>query len=511
MMKNYFYILLLVRFSASAQYFTEDGYYQIRKLDTDNFDNFYFNEYEFNPVENAKTLAEIEKLSKQNNYPNIRYSISKGTNNTAQVSVYVNNKLFSSANYKNGLLDGKKTIFHGNGNPFHEIDYVNGKANGVYKMYNERNKLGFETHFKNNLKEGKRIMYPDKRKLESIEGTYKNNVLVGDLKITEEYSSYYGQEKYYYLFPNDLKNGKVKRYAKDRLIEEYDLVAGELHGNAIIYNLGNDKLHAKIPYTLGLKNGIAEHYDRNGELLTKCEFKFGKKIGKHEKYSPGNQLDDVDFYDENGNKTGTWIKYYYGKKNIETTYNTDGSIVKRNYDNNENLISISNFNSKNLQEGISQNFKNGILDSEFFYSNDVQKWAKMYYENGAIFLNRTPKGKYSEIEYFDKNGKSVHVNKVDNLGKPIGVHKNIQINKGDLVVVEETHYDKNGNRTKWIYFSTPTHRTEYLYRNEVYHGKSTGYNVNNDIISETYYYETNGQSKIVSKEEFEKLTKSEKK
>ena len=128
---------------------------------------------------------------------------------------YVNNKLFSSANYKNGLLDGKKTIFHGNGNPFHEIDYVNGKANGVYKMYNERNKLGFETHFKNNLKEGKRIMYPDKRKLESIEGTYKNNVLVGDLKITEEYSSYYGQEKYYYLFPNDLKNGKVKRYAKD--------------------------------------------------------------------------------------------------------------------------------------------------------------------------------------------------------------------------------------------------------------------------------------------------------
>lgn len=83
MMKNYFYILLLVCFSASAQYFTEDGYYQIRKLDTDNFDNFYFNEYEFNPVENAKTLAEIEKLSKQNNYPNIRYSISKGTNNTA--------------------------------------------------------------------------------------------------------------------------------------------------------------------------------------------------------------------------------------------------------------------------------------------------------------------------------------------------------------------------------------------------------------------------------------------
>lgn len=49
-----------------------------------------------------------------------------------------------------------------------------------------KKQTGFETHFKNNLKEGKRIMYPDKRKLESIEGTYKNNVLVGDLKITEK-------------------------------------------------------------------------------------------------------------------------------------------------------------------------------------------------------------------------------------------------------------------------------------------------------------------------------------
>lgn len=112
-----------------------------------------------------------------------------------------------------------------------------------------------------------------------------------------------------------------------------------------------------------------------------------KKIGKHEKYSLGNQLDDVEFYDENGNKTGTWIKYYYGKKNMETTYNTDGSIVKRNYDDKGNLITISNYNSKNVQNGITQNFKNGSLESEFFYIENVQKWAKMYYENLSNFSN----------------------------------------------------------------------------------------------------------------------------
>jgi antitoxin component YwqK of YwqJK toxin-antitoxin module len=130
-----------VAFNASSQYFSEDGFYQIRKLDTDNFDNFYFNEYEFNPVENAKTLLEIQKIAKDNKIPTVRYTISNESKDVTSVAVFVNNNIFSQAYYKNGLLNGKKTIFHGNGNPFHEIDFVNGKANGVYKMYNERNEF----------------------------------------------------------------------------------------------------------------------------------------------------------------------------------------------------------------------------------------------------------------------------------------------------------------------------------------------------------------------------------
>ena len=505
-MKNYLYILLLFCSVSSAQYFvsSDTGYYEIRALETKNFDNFYFSEYEFNPAENAKTLAEIEKIAKENQFPFIRYDISKGTNKTAQVTVYVNNILFSFSKFSNGLLEGKKIIYHGNGNPFYEMEYAKGKANGRAKIYDEKNQLAFETHYTNNLKEGKRIFYSNKRNLISIEAIYKNDKVSGDLIITKEYGDVYH-------YPNDLKNGKVKRFYQNKLVEEYSLVAGELHGIAIIYNIGNDKMYAKIPYTFGLKNGIAEYYGRNGELVTKCEYKFGKKIGKHEKFSLDNKLENIEFYDEKGNKTGTWTKYYYGKKNMETTYNSDGSFVRRTYDNQENLITISNYNAKNLQHGISQHFKNGVLESEFFYKNNIQNEAKIYYENGTIFINRISKGNYAEIEYFDTNGNSIHVNKLGDNGKPIGVHKNIQRNNGDLVVIEETHYDNDGNRIKWIYFATPTQRTEYFFRNEVYHGKITGYNAKNEIISETFYYESNGQSKIVSKEEFEKLMKNEKK
>lgn len=502
-MKNYLYILLFFCSISSAQYYSEGGYFDIRLLETKNFENFYFSEYEFNPAENAKTLAEIEKTAKENQFPIVRYDISKNSNKTAQVSVYANNKLFSFSHYSNGLLEGTKVIYHGNGNPFYEMEYVKGKANGSIKIYDEKNQLAFETHYKNNVKEGKRIFYINKRGYLSIEAIYKNDNVSGDLIITKENGDLYH-------YTNDLKNGKVKRFYQNKLVEEYNLVAGELHGTAIIYNIGNDKMYAKIPFTFGLKNGIVEYYDRNGELLSKCEYKFGKKIGKHEKYSHDSKLENVEYYDENGNKTGTWMKYNYDKKYIETTYNTDGSYKTTTYDNNENIKSISNYNANNSNTGVTQNFNNGVLESEIYKVGHTTKWSKMYYENGKVFSTETKKGENFEREFFDKEGKTIHINQVNDSGKRIGIHKNGYLKNDEMNFYDETHYDENGKKIKWIYF-TSKGKNEYQYRNEQPHGKRIEYDLDGKIILETYHYETKGGSKIVSKEEFIKLTKNEKK
>lgn len=489
---------------SSAQYYSKDGFYDIYELETKNFNNFYYTEYEFNPAENIKTLAEVEKMAKENTYPNIRYNISKGANKTASVSIYVNNNLFSFAHYKNGLLEGQKTIYYGNGNPFHEIDYVNGKANGSVKIYNEKKELAFETEYKNNVKEGKRIFYINKRDLKSIEANYKNNKIEGDLIITKEYGDVYH-------YPNDLKTGKVKRYYQDKLVEEYEIVSEILHGTAIIYNISNGKIYSKIPYTFGLKNGTAEYYNFQGELLTKCTYKFDKKIGKHEKFSPYGKLESLEFYDEEGNKTGTWISYYNEKKQSEITYNADGSYKKVTFDEKENIKSVSNYTSSHANTGLTQNFKNGILESELFHIGHTTKWSKSYYENGKIFSIETKKGENFEREFFDKNEKLIHVNQVNELGKRIGIHKNGYLKNDELSFYDETHYDENGSKIKWIYYSSLGDKTEYNFRNENQHGKSTKYNSYNEILSETYYFESNGKTKIVSKEEFEKLTKDEKK
>ena len=101
-MKKYLYILLFFCSVSSAQYFVStDNGYEITLLNVNNFDNFYFSEYEFNPAENAKSLAEIEKTAKENQFPIVRYDISKGSSKYAQVTIYANNKLFSFSKFSN--------------------------------------------------------------------------------------------------------------------------------------------------------------------------------------------------------------------------------------------------------------------------------------------------------------------------------------------------------------------------------------------------------------------------
>lgn len=498
----YFFIFSCINV-LSAQYFVEDGYYQIQKVDTEKLNRFYYLEYEFNPAKNIKTLAEIEDLSKGNKNPSIEYLINQEDSQTTKLVVKANHKIFSESYFRKGVLHGKKIIYHGNGNPFHEIDYVNGMANGIYKMYSDKgNDLVLETNYKNNVKEGKRIFYNNDRDKTIVEGNYSKGVLQGDLLIKEKRS--------YYFYPNDFKNGKVKRFVDDFLIEEYEILAGYLHGVGIIYQIGNNNILSKTPYTFGKKNGIAEYYNKEGKLMTKSEFKFDRKIGKHELFSHNSQLEEIQFYDENGNRTGTWTKYYRdGKKNSETTFQENGTFQTVTYDAAEKIKNISNYNQNNKPEGSTKQFENGTLKNEFFYRNGKTQWVKTYYENGTLFAIETSKGSAFEREFYDKSGKLFHTNKVDSQGKKIGMHKNATIKNDEIYVYDETYFNDKGEKIKWIY-RTNTGKIEYNFRNNTQHGPKITYDEEGNISRVEYYFENSGISKLVTKDEFEKLTKSEK-
>ena len=150
-------------------------------------------------------------------------------------------KLRVSANYKNGVLDGKFKAYYPNGNLQGEVTYKNGEMNGEYKEYNENKSIRLSGNYKNNLQNGEWKSYLENGTLESIVN-YKDGELNG-LK-----------EDYY-------KNGNVwirQEFKNNDLDGVYE----------VYYENGNPQLKAKI------KNGQTveeQRFNHNGTSYNEKE------------------------------------------------------------------------------------------------------------------------------------------------------------------------------------------------------------------------------------------------
>lgn len=128
-------------------------------------------------------------------------------------------KLRVSANYKNGVLDGKFKAYYPNGNLQGEVTYKNGEMNGEYREYNENKNIRLSGNYKNSLQDGEWKSYLEDGTLETIVN-YKDGELNG-LK-----------EDYY-------KNGNIwirQEFKNNDLDGVYE----------VYYENGNPQLKAKI-------------------------------------------------------------------------------------------------------------------------------------------------------------------------------------------------------------------------------------------------------------------------
>ena len=150
-------------------------------------------------------------------------------------------KLRVSANYKNGVLDGKFKAYYPNGNLQGEVNYVNGEMNGDFKEYHENKNIRLSGSYKNSLQDGEWKSYLEDGTLETIVN-YKDGELNG-LK-----------ENYY-------KNGNVwirKEFKNNDLDGVYE----------VYYENGNPQLKAKI------KNGQTieeQRFNHDGTLYNEKE------------------------------------------------------------------------------------------------------------------------------------------------------------------------------------------------------------------------------------------------
>lgn len=88
------------------------------------------------------------------------------------------NIIMTLENYKNGKLDGLRTVYYKSGKILDETIYQNGLKEGVYKKYSETGIVMESSFFKNNEYEGEAI-YKDPNDLVIAKGKFKNGKKVG--------------------------------------------------------------------------------------------------------------------------------------------------------------------------------------------------------------------------------------------------------------------------------------------------------------------------------------------
>ena len=87
-------------------------------------------------------------------------------------------------NYKNGKLDGMRTVYYPSGKIVDETIYKKGIKEGVYKKYSEAGIVLENSFFKNGEYEGEAV-YKDPNDLVSAKGKFKNGKKVGKWQFFE--------------------------------------------------------------------------------------------------------------------------------------------------------------------------------------------------------------------------------------------------------------------------------------------------------------------------------------
>ena len=351
---------------------------------------------------------------------------------------YSNGKISSQGLLKNGKPDGYWKSYYENGKIKSEGNRLNFELDSVWKFYNEDGKLLVEINYKNGKKNGIKTTWLDK---ETVKENFRN-------EIKEGYTRYYftnGKIKQEIPFTKGLEQGYGKEYDSDGTIitlTEYKrgfivdrLRINRKDGNGkkqgrwcIFYEQGS--LKSEITYKDDLKNGYLKEYAENGDLL---------KISKY--------VDDILQPEaEEIQKLETQNEYY-----------PDGK------------VKISAMFRNGVPEGIKREYKSdGTIEKAYLYKNGViigegivmedgnrdGHW-KDYYADGSLKAegNYDNGKQIGEWKYYHSNGKTEQTGKFNKQGKYEGTWK-WYFDNGQLLKEERyrnglrdglsTEYDETG-------------------------------------------------------------------
>lgn len=180
----------------------------------------------------------------------------------------------------NGNINGIVKKHRGSGH-IEEINYENGKRNGVSRTYDKNGNLVMEWEFKNDLRHGWNKSYYANGQLK-MERLFQNDRLNGISKHYSPKGQLEEEINYKSITPEGpVRDGPYKRYYINGTLQfdvnyKNDILDGpykEYHPNG--------KLKVEGVYENGVPNGLFKFYHLNGKLKKEIKYKNGKRDKLH--------------------------------------------------------------------------------------------------------------------------------------------------------------------------------------------------------------------------------------
>lgn len=436
---------------------------------------------------------------------------------------------------KNGLLNGTLKSYYQNGNLKKTGNYINGKENGLFKEYNEDGSISIEYNMKNGEMNGAFKTYYENGQVKKTgsflngkgNGNFKEYAENGDLEVTyskinDEYDGLltiyeagkvakkinykngerdglfteftYGDNdtlllEYSGLIKNELKDGVWNLYlyrdGKKEIAEfttfKNDIKEGnfkKVQGDSLIFgSYINDRLNGNyivyIDLVRTLFGGIIRTDSTGLNLQSKGEYSQGNKSGYWSYYSFGKKVREGHYW--NGLMDGEW-KYYYPNYVDEKGNNVNYS---------GQLYLIESYESDKLNgESIRYSYidKEKVLCDTILNKNvnpldtcTKSTWIKCY--ESSFYKNDLLHGPYT---YKDSTGnirmQGNYINgKKD--GAWIESYLNDGLNNEKYIVYQEGYYSNDKREGKWIEYVTKEFIwNEFYYSSGKLNGKYYSYN-----------------------------------
>lgn len=298
---------------------------------------------------------------------------------------------------------------YGFSNPVHAFYTENNQLESLGEKDAKGNEIGRWVYFHDNNEVSAEGNFNDEGKKSGLWKFYFNT---GLLKSTE-----------------DEESGEVKIFRENgQLDEKFTLKDDSVQGEgSSYYTCGAAKEITQ--FNKGKRDGPGKSFYASGKIKSTYQYDKGNTVGEYKSYFENGQIESTAAY-SNGNLQGEYLEYwsngklrvtghyandeydglwtyYYSNGKIERSGKYKASLVGGEwtyYDQRGNLMEKRNFNEKGNFEGVNTFYRDGKVEYQKTFKDDVLIGVVLYDENGKELKKfGNPNGTFS-VTYFFQNG-----------------------------------------------------------------------------------------------------------